>query len=81
MPDRKLIDGSIAKEYSDPVTITVYTKAPTKWKLTDMQTGEEYIADFRPAKVDALAMIKMGGFRNIQKNTYGTWVKIEKTTE
>lgn len=80
MPDRVLIDGTTVEEYPEPITITVYTKAPGKWKLTDMQTGEEYVADYRPAKIDALAMIKMGGFQKVHKSIYGTWVKIEKTT-
>lgn len=80
MIKRVLLDGTEVEKYSDPVTITVYTKAPGKWKLTDMQTGEEYIADCIPAKVDALAMIKLGGFKNISKSIYGTWVKVEKAS-
>lgn len=80
MKKRLLLDGIEVEEYSDALTITVYTKAPGKWKLTDMQTGQEHVADAVPARVDALAMIKMGGFKNISKSIYGTWVKIEKAS-
>ena len=29
-------------ELADPVTLKVYTKAPTKWLLVDRETGETY---------------------------------------
>lgn len=79
MTNRTLLDGTQAKEYSDPVSITVYTKAPGKWKLTDMETGEQYIADSVSAKASVLTMIQMGVIKNVSKYTHGTWVKIEKT--
>ncbi len=43
MNKRKLQDGSEVKELELPVTLTVYTRCPEKYKLIDMETGEEYI--------------------------------------
>jgi hypothetical protein len=40
---RKLIDGSIVNSYKEPTTLTVKTKAPEKWKLIDMETGQVYV--------------------------------------
>jgi hypothetical protein len=40
---RKLLDGSEVKELELPVTLTVYTRCPEKYKLVDMETGEEYV--------------------------------------
>jgi len=43
MKTRKLKDGTKVPEYENPVNLTIYTKCPAKWKLIDMETGEEYI--------------------------------------
>jgi hypothetical protein len=40
---RTLQDGSYAPAYDVAVELSVYTKCPSKWKLVDMETGEEYI--------------------------------------
>ena len=40
---RTLIDGTVVEDYSYPIDITIHTKCPAKWKLTDMETGIEYI--------------------------------------
>jgi hypothetical protein len=42
---RKLKDGVQVYELDKPVTLTVYTKCPMKWKLVDRETGEEYIGN------------------------------------
>ena len=39
---RILQDGSVATELEESVTLTVYTKCPSKYRLVDMETGEEY---------------------------------------
>ena len=43
MKTRTLKDGEVVKELELPVTLTVYTRCPEKYKLVDMETGEEYI--------------------------------------
>ena len=43
MKTRTLKDGTEVKELELPVTLTVYTRCPEKYKLVDMETGEEYV--------------------------------------
>jgi len=43
MKTRRLQDGTEVKELELPVTLTVYTRCPEKYKLVDMETGEEYV--------------------------------------
>lgn len=43
MIKRKLIDGSFVEELEFSVELCVYTKCPEKWKLIDLETGEQYI--------------------------------------
>lgn len=40
---RTLQDGSKVEELEVPITLTVYTRCPGKYKLIDMETGEEYV--------------------------------------
>jgi hypothetical protein len=40
---RKLLDGSAVDSLESPVQLVIHTKAPQKWKIIDMETGEEYI--------------------------------------
>lgn len=42
MQIRKLLDGRTVQHFEEKHTLTVYTKCPQKWKLIDMETGEEY---------------------------------------
>jgi hypothetical protein len=45
---RKLLDGTEVEEYSEAVDLTIHTKCPAKWKLIDMETGQEYIGSKKP---------------------------------
>ena len=40
---RKLLDGTEAPEFDFPIQLIVLTRCPSKYKLIDMETGEEYI--------------------------------------
>lgn len=40
---RKLITGEEVKELDEPKILIVKTKCPEKWKLVDMETGEQYV--------------------------------------
>jgi hypothetical protein len=40
---RKLQDGTKVSNLEENITLKVYTKCPSKYKLVDMETGEEYI--------------------------------------
>ena len=43
MKERVLKDGTVVKELEKPKILEVKTKCPEKWKLIDLETGEEYI--------------------------------------
>lgn len=40
---RKLLDGSEVDDYDHPIDLILHTKAPGKWKLIDLETGQEYL--------------------------------------
>jgi len=40
---RKLLDKTEIKELNKPIDLIIRTKVPKKWKLIDLETGEEYI--------------------------------------
>lgn len=40
---RRLINGKFATELEEPITLTVFTKCPEKYVLTDMETGQKYV--------------------------------------
>jgi hypothetical protein len=40
---RKLLNGEYVEETAEAVDLTIHTKAPSKWKLIDMETGQEYV--------------------------------------
>lgn len=40
---RTLLSGKEVPEYEQATTLSIVTKCPAKWKLIDMETGEEYI--------------------------------------
>lgn len=45
---RKLIDGSEVPEYESATDLTIHTKAPHKWLLIDLETGQEYRGSNEP---------------------------------
>ena len=40
---RKLLNGTEIPDSDNPIDLIVHTKAPEKWKLIDMETGQEYV--------------------------------------
>lgn len=42
MKQRELINGETVPELENPVTLTVYTRCPSKYLLIDLETGEHY---------------------------------------
>lgn len=40
---RKLLNGTEVSENDTPIELVIHTKAPGKWKLIDMETGQEYV--------------------------------------
>ena len=58
MSHRQLIDGGSAWELKAPIDLIIHTKAPGKWKLIDMETGQEYIGAAEPNKYGCWIRIK-----------------------
>jgi|LakMenEpi03Aug12_release.lakeMendotaPanAssembly.Ray.scaffolds.fasta_scaffold160828_3 hypothetical protein len=69
MKHRILLNGDKAKELDSPVTITVYTKCPEKWMLTDMETGEHYRGTNKSLEINQLN-------KNMKSSTYVIWDKM-----
>ena len=76
--DRKLLDGTYKKSFDSPITITIYTKCPGKWKLIDMETGQEYIGVMDIPDnhtVDLLKWIREGNKTPVNIH-YGSWENV-----
>lgn len=43
MSKRRLQNKTTVPELEFPVELTIYTRCPAKWKLVDLETGEEYV--------------------------------------
>jgi hypothetical protein len=76
---RTLLNGDVVKEYEYPIDIVIHTKCPEKWKLIDMETGQEYIGTnkIENKNVDFLTWIKNGLKPSVDVH-YGSWKKYIK---
>ena len=66
---RRLRDGSSVDSFDKPVDLIIHTKAPGKWKLTDLETGEEYLGS--DINTDFAEVLR----EKVNINKIGTWVK------
>ena len=55
---RKLINGEFVEESEKAIDLTIHTKAPGKWKLIDMETGQEYLGSIEPNQYGKWIRIK-----------------------
>ena len=69
MNKRILKDGSEVESFDKPVELIIHTKAPQKWKLTDLETGEEYIGSEIGTGFAEILRTK------VSSGKIGTWVK------
>jgi len=69
MNKRILKDGSEIDSFDKPVDLIIHTKAPEKWKLTDLETGEEYLGSEIITEFAEVLREK------VKTNKIGTWVK------
>jgi hypothetical protein len=69
MNKRILRDGSEVESFDKPVDLIIHTKAPEKWKLTDLETGEEYLGS--EIGTDFAETLR----EKVKTNKIGTWVK------
>jgi hypothetical protein len=69
MNKRILIGGSEVDSFEKPVDLVIHTKCPEKWKLIDLETGEEYLGS--EIETDFAEVLR----EKVKKNKIGTWVK------
>jgi hypothetical protein len=69
MNRRILKDGSEVESFDKPVELIIHTKAPQKWKLTDLETGEEYLGSEIGTGFAEILRTK------VTSGKIGTWVK------
>jgi hypothetical protein len=69
MNKRILKNGSEVDSFEKPVDLIIHTKAPEKWKLVDMETGEEYLGS--EISTDFAETLR----EKVKTNNIGTWVK------
>ena len=68
---RKLLNGSEVEEFDQPIDLIIHTKAPGKWKLVDMETGEEYIGcEYGHPKFATMLMAR------VSRGVIGHWNKV-----
>jgi hypothetical protein len=85
MNKRTLKDGSQVDSYDKPIDLIIHTKAPAKWKLIDLETGQEYLGSEIPHGTFAEVLrnkvlngiigswFKTKGMQDLIY-TYGSWV-------
>ena len=69
MDKRILKDGSEVDSFDNPVELIIHTKAPEKWKLVDLETGEEYLGSEIGTSFAEVLRSK------VNSGKIGTWVK------
>jgi hypothetical protein len=74
MNSRFLKDGSAVDSLEHPIDLVIHTKAPGKWKIIDMETGEEYIGtsvphpEYTKKLKEKVASGNMGSWKKIRDN-------------
>ena len=69
MNKRKLKDGSEVESFESPIDLIIHTKAPQKWKIIDLETGEEYVgSEVQTFFAEILR-------KKTQSGKIGTWIK------
>lgn len=71
---RILKDGSEVESFDSPVELIIHTKCTEKWKLIDLETGEEYLGSEIGTEFAETLREK------VKKNKIGTWVKTKGKT-
>jgi len=71
MKIRNLKDGSSAESFDTPVDLIIHTKSPGKWKIIDMETGEEYMGSATPHPIYSSILRS-----KVVSGRIGSWLKI-----
>lgn len=67
---RKLQDGSSVESLDRPVDLVIHTKAPSKWKIIDMETGQEYVGSAVPHPAYSFILKS-----KVISGRIGSWIK------
>lgn len=67
---RILLDGSEVDSFDYPIDLIIHTKAPGKWKIIDMETGQEYLGSEIPHKSFAEILRE-----KVKNGKIGSWKK------
>jgi hypothetical protein len=70
---RRLLDGSEVNDYDYPIDIILHTKAPGKWKVIDLETGQEYIGS-EIAHPNFAEILRT----KVSNGKIGSWVKTKR---
>lgn len=72
MKKRILKNGSSVDDFEKPIDIIIHTKAPGKWLIIDLETGEEYMgSDVAIREFSEILRAK------VQLGKIGSWLKIK----
>jgi hypothetical protein len=69
---RKLLNGSTVFELDEAVDLIIHTKAPGKYKVIDLETGEEYVGS--EIKNESFAPVLI---EKVNRGKIGQWIKIK----
>jgi hypothetical protein len=67
---RILLDGSEVNDYDHAIDLIIHTRAPSKWKLIDLETGQEYIG----SEIGHTAFAEVLRAK-VAKSKIGSWFK------
>ena len=73
---RKLKNGEECEDLDSPIVLIIYTKSPNKYKLIDLETGEEYIGCKKGNPSYHKSLIE-----KINVNNVGQWTKVKAKNE
>lgn len=75
MKKRILLDGSEVDSFDYPIDLVIHTRAPGKWKIIDLETGQEYIGSEIPHGSFAELLRE-----KVKNGKIGSWKKIKWRT-
>lgn len=67
-----MLNGSTVFELDEAVDLIIHTKAPGKYKVIDLETGEEYVGS--EIKNESFAPVLI---EKVNRGKIGQWIKIK----
>lgn len=77
MPNKRiLLNGNKIDSFDYPIDLVIHTKAPGKWKIIDMETGQEYVGSEIPHESFAELLRE-----KVKNGKIGSWKKTKWKTK